>query len=166
MFEYLAPFSKIFVTGPQRSGTTIVGAAIASDLDYWFYPEEQVRVWEWWRVERLWQRTSNFVLQAPALCHLAHNLTQANTAVVLVRRDIDDIITSERRVQWGGAKRELRRYGFKDGIISQVKYDYWDKHQKHLIENAFEVNYKNLASHPMWVPKEQRTDWGLRRYKA
>lgn len=165
MFEYLALFSKIFVTGPQRSGTTLVGAAIASDLGYWFYPEEQVRVHEWWRVERLWQRTTNFVLQAPALCRYAHKVSAPNVAVVLVRRNVDDIIASECRINWDSQEWELRRYGLAEGVISQVKYDYWDNHQKHLIENAFEVEYEDLKAHPMWVPKGQRMGWGLRQYK-
>lgn len=165
MFEFLAPFSKIFVTGPQRSGTTLVGAAAANDLGYWFYPEEQVRVHEWWRVERLWRRTSNFVLQAPALCRYAHKVSAPDVAVVLVRRNIDDIIASERRVGWDSHAQELRRYSLKEGIISKVKYRYWDEYQKHLIENAFEVNYEDLAGHPMWVPKERRTGWGPRQYE-
>ena len=162
MFEYLAPFSKIFVTGPQRSGTMLVSASIANDLDYYFYPEEQIRVWEWWRVERLWGRTSNFVLQAPALCHRAHELTYLDTVVVLVRRNIDEIIASERRIGWDGEARELRRYGLKEGIISKVKYDYWERVQSPLIpiERRFEVEYESLAEHELWIAPEERPYFG------
>lgn len=165
--ECLASFKRIFVTGPQRSGTMVVSAALAHDLAYWFYPEEQIRVYEWWRVERLFGRTNNFVLQTPALCYLAHKVPtlDPNAAVVLVRRDIEDIIASERRIEWTGAPFELKRYGLKEGIISEVKYAFWDEHQKALIPNAFEVDYESLASHPLWIPKECRMNFGPRQYK-
>lgn len=159
-------FPKIFVTGPQRSGTMVVSAALAHDLDYYFYPEEQVRVWEWWRVERLWRRTSEFVLQTPALCRYAHKVPDPEeTAVVLARRNIDDIIASEGRINWDGHARELRQYGLREGVISVVKYHFWDSYQKHVIPNAFEVDYKSLADHPLWVPKELRKDFEPRQYR-
>lgn len=164
--ENLRLFHKIFVTGPQRSGTMVIAAALAHDLGYYFYPEEQIRVWEWWRVERLWGRTSDFVLQAPALCRYAHKIPEPKeTAVVLVRREIADIVASERRVNWTGAERERRRYGFASGVISEIKYHYWEEYQKHLIPNAFEIDYESLAEHPLWVTKELRRDFGPRQYK-
>lgn len=165
MFEYLAPFPKIIVTGPQRSGTTVAGAMIADDLGYWFYPEEQIRVRELWRVERLFNRTSDFVLQAPAICRYVHQFSTPETAIVLMRRDTKEILASEQRVNWTGQLYELSRYGLKEGIISEVKYQYWEEHQRDLIHNPFEIEYESLAAHPMWIPQEERADFGPRQYR-
>lgn len=164
--ERLRPFTKIFVTGPQRSGTTIVAAALAFDLGYWFYPEEQIRNFEWWRVKRLFERTDNFVLQAPGLCYRAHMVQELDLggAVVLVRREIEGIVASERRVNWTGGPFELKRYGLKEGVISEIKYRYWDEYQKSRIRNAYEIEYESLVGHPMWIPKVERVDFGPRQY--
>lgn len=164
MFEHLGTFGKVIVTGPQRSGTTVAAVMVAADLGYYFYPEEQIRVWELRRVKRLLGRTTDFVLQAPAICRYVHRYSAPDVAVVLVRRDVGDIAASERRVEWMGQKRELRQYGVKEGIIAQVKYDFWDNGQRARIENAFEVEYESLAAHPLWVPKEERAGFGPRQY--
>ena len=42
MFEVLRGFDKIIVSGPQRSGTTIVARILASDLGLRFLIEEWV----------------------------------------------------------------------------------------------------------------------------
>lgn len=165
MFDYLHPFEKIIVTGPQRSGTTICAAMIAHDLGYYFYPEEQIRVSELWRVKRLFRRTSKFVLQAPAICRYVHQFSAPEVAIVLVRRDIDDIITSQQRVDWTAELYELRRYGLRSGRIAEVKYKYWEECQQDKILNAFEVDYGSLIDHPLWVPKERRADFGPRQYR-
>lgn len=168
MFEYLAPFPRIVVTGGQRSGTTICAAMIASDLGYWFYPEEQIRNHEHWRVRRLFGRTTNFVLQAPALCRHVHKFSAPDVAIVLMRRNIEDIVASEKRIGWFGGIHhafELRRYGLEEGNIAEAKYRYWEETQRDLIHNPFEVEYESLAAHPMWIPKEERRDFGARQYK-
>ena len=81
-----------------------------------------------------------------------------------MRRRIEDIIASQERVEWTGEPYELSRYGLKEGVISKVKYDYWDNGQKAKIHNPFEVEYESLREHPLWVPKEERLDWEPRRY--
>jgi hypothetical protein len=164
MFEHLAPFSRIIVTGPQRSGTTIAAVMIAEELGYYFYPEEQIRVWESWRVKRLFGRTSDFVLQAPAICRHVHRYSEPDVAVVMVRRDVDEILASEQRVEWTGQERELWRYGLREGVIAEVKYNFWETGQKTRIHNPFELEYESLRHHPRWIPKGERTDFGPRQY--
>lgn len=165
MFDYLSPFEKIIVTGPQRSGTTVCAAMIAHDLDYYFYPEEQIRVWELWRVERLFKRTSEFVLQAPAICRYVHTFSAPEVAIVLVRRDIQDIVASQERVEWTSEERELRQYGFNEGVIAEVKYQYWEEYQQNMIENAFEIDYKSLRAHLLWIPQKERLNFSPRQYQ-
>ena len=167
MFERLAPFRCIIVTGPQRSGTTVAAAMIACDLSYWFYKEEAICTSDLGRARRLVAKVDSFVLQAPAICRWVHFLTSPTVAIVLMRRNIEDIVASEKRIRWHGSvhnKLELRQYGLETSIISEVKYRYWDTIQKHLIDNPFEIQYESLAAHPMWVPKEERAHFRSRQY--
>lgn len=163
MFEYLSTFDKIVVTGPQRSGTTICAKMIVADLRYEFYPEERIGIrlpsalWE------LIDKQRQFVVQCPALCHCIEDFSADDVAIVLMRRNVGDIVASEERVKWTRKQaRELAQYGRKDGVISEVRYDHWEKHQRPYIAHAFEIEYESLSEHPLWVPKERRADFGLR----
>ena len=163
MFEYLSTFDKVIVTGPQRSGTTICAKMIAADLGYKFYPEERVGIrlpsalWE------LVDKEHRFVVQCPALCHCIEEFSADDVAIVLMRRDVADIVASEERIKFQRKRApELTQYGRKDGVLSEVRYDYWEKHQRPYIAHAFEIEYESLSEHPLWVPKEQRVDFGPR----
>jgi hypothetical protein len=157
MFEWLKDFPKVIVTGPQRSGTRITAKMIAFDTGHTLIDEfdiEMDSLYEfWWRYDtRL-----NFVAQCPSLCRYAHIFGENDdTAIVLVRRNIADIIASQERVKWINEKLELARYDRTDGIIAEVKYQFWDEHQKPRIKHAFEVEYEQLAAHALWLPQEQR----------
>jgi hypothetical protein len=76
----------------------------------------------------------------------------------MVRRDVDEILASEQRVEWTGQERELWRYGLREGVIAEVKYNFWETGQKTRIHNPFELEY------PRWIPKGERTDFGPRQY--
>jgi len=136
---------------------------IAHDLGRIFYPEEYIRVWEQWRMGYMMKR-DNFVLQAPALCRYIDKYTEQDVAIVLMRRPIADIVASEQRINWEGQPRELAQYGLKEGVISEVKYRYWDERQRELIDNPFEIEYSSLKSHPMWIPETERGNFGPRQY--
>ena len=168
MFEYLAPFSRIIVTGPQRSGTTICAAMIAHDLGYRLCLEDKIATDSYTQAALLIAASRNFVLQAPALCHYAERLSIPQMAIVLMRRGIEDIVASEHRIGWHGSahhKWELQKYGVEDGVISEIKYAYWEIYQQSRIHNPFEVEYESLAAHPMWIPKEERVNFRSRQYQ-
>jgi hypothetical protein len=82
----------------------------------------------------------------------------------MVRRDVDEILASEQRVEWTGQERELWRYGLREGVIAEVKYNFWETGQKTRIHNPFELEYESLRHHPRWIPKGERTDFGPRQY--
>lgn len=151
MFEYLADYSRIFVTGPQRSGTRIVALAIAHDLGYEYVDELAFGVD---RLDRVPKR-QKIVVQCPGLCHCIERLAGGGVAIVLVRRSVEDIVASEKYLGWD-AGAELRKYGAREGVISEIKYACWDVYQKELVPHAFEVEYESLVGHPLWVPAEER----------
>jgi len=99
------------------------------------------------------------VVQCPVLCRHVHMLAGDDVAVVLMRRRIEDIIASQKRIGWMWEWLELARYDRLDGVISEIKYNFWDQFQKDRIKHAFEIEYENLTAHPLWLDKEVRQDF-------
>jgi len=148
MFKHLSTFSHILVTGPQRSGTTICAAMIAHDTGLEFLTEEKVLGLD--ALHKLLTTEKRFVLQCPQFCRYIHEFSAPDTLIVMMRRERKDIIASEIRIGWQGyRKMELARYGRDQGTISDVKYAYWETHQKHLIQNQLEVEFEDLREHPL-----------------
>lgn len=163
MFEWLSRYDKILVTGPQRSGTRIFAKMCASDLGYTFYGEEKIGAHGVDKLQGLCASEHHFVIQCPAVCHYIEVFSAEDTAIVLMRRNIADIVASEERIRWGKYRAgELAKYGLKHGIISEVKYNYWASYQCSVIQHAFEVEYESLATHPLWIPRERRIHFGSR----
>ena len=164
MFKDLKRFKKIIVTGPQRSGTRIRAKVIAHDTGFKFIGEEEFGITNlgWFKAHLATQ--TNIVLQCPAFCRYAVDFSAMDTMIVLMRRKVEDIIESQQKIEWGTDRadgsplEELRRYDKDTGTISQIKYDYWDKFQKHQIVNAMEIEYESLCRHKLWIPKEKRDE--------
>lgn len=163
-YDRIKNFSKILVTGPQRSGTTIAAYILANNLGYKFFPEEEIRTSRIDKLFSLFETQDNFVLQAPCMspyCHLIKNDPKA--CVVFMIRNHHDIHASMVRVGWNLAGDELKRY-FKDtGDIVNVTYWIWDHYQKKELEDkAIELRYDQLENSEYYVPKEQRKIFGIR----
>lgn len=172
LFNRLKKFEYILVTGPQRSGTTVTTVMIANDLCYEYVEESTV----WGRIKTIppdpptkrdfRQYFNGFppcVIHCPEHSAYVHQYAGiANVAVVMVRRDIDDIIASQERVGWGFEWLEMKHYPGEKRPISEVKYRHWDEYQKKLLgKQAFEIKYESLKKHPMWVDKEDREDFAI-----
>lgn len=150
---WLGKFDKIIVTGPQRSGTRICAKMIAHDTGHRYVDESEVGIDSLYRLRTLLQSNHRFVVQCPALCRHVHVFSDDDTAIVLMRRDVEDIIASQKRIGWSWEKVELARYDRSDGAIAEVKYRFWEEGQRRQIRHAFEIEYESLARHPLWVPK-------------
>jgi hypothetical protein len=161
MFEYLAEFDKILVTGPQRSGTRICTKMIAYDTGHEYVDELGIVGDSINWLGTFVQSRQRFVVQCPALCRHIHMFSADDTAIVLMRREVGDIIASQERVGWRGEWLELARYDRTDGVIAEIKYRFWDEVQKGRIEHGFEVKYEHLAEHPLWVAKPLRQEFKI-----
>ncbi|MBD3260316.1 MAG: hypothetical protein GF334_01340 [Candidatus Altiarchaeales archaeon] len=167
MFEHLKKHSQIVVTGPQRAGTTICAKMIAHDLGYPFWPEERCGedLAPYCLIREHLKEGQKAVYQLPAFSAWCHLLPKP-VAVVFMLRDIDDIIASQKRINWTSFNepRELAMYFRKpdQGPISRVKIDFWITIQKPRIASPYTVEYESLSEHPMWVEKAQRTNFGPR----
>jgi len=160
VFESLKKYKRIFVTGPHRSGTTICTKMIANDTGFpWFKMDaiggENLKSLNNWLVKR----SNNFILQCPTLCYCIHKVGDKNTMIVLLVRNIDDILKSQKRIGWDREKGGLETYGVQEGILAEVKYKFWNEQQKQKIKNYLEVEYESLKDHWLWVPKKYRTNF-------
>lgn len=167
MFEHLTAYDKILVTGPQRSGTRIAAKMIASDTGYHFIDEEQFGVHSESSFRSVVVNSNQVVIQCPGMSHAIHRYSYEDTLIVMMVRDVEDIVKSEKRIKWSrGYWDELLKLGIqyndlrrarREGVRpSELKYELWETRQRDMVENSIELEYESLADHPLWIPKEKR----------
>lgn len=156
----LKSFKKILVTGPQRSGTTIAGHILAKELDYKYYDERDVGVRSLSQLFDKLMSKESLVVQGPCFCSIVQWVDSPETAIVIMKRNIEEIVESEAKINWSEEKKELQNYYKDDGIISVARYKTWEKYQKpNMKVPYFELNYSSLKNHPMWIEKEARKNF-------
>ena len=167
MFEYLKDYKVIIVTGPQRSGTRIGAKCIAHDLGYEYIDEAEVYVDSLYQLVTVVRARDNSVIQCPALSHVAHELASPRAAVVMMVRDVKDIVASQERIDWAWELVEYAQYQlatdywrWDDSTIASVKYSYWDQYWNGR-PHCFDLEYESLRGHPLWVPGELRKNFGF-----
>lgn len=169
LFNHLQSYQIIIVTGPHRAGTTITAAMITNDLDYDFVEDAQGQIEKLPELCRPLRRT---VFHAPSRCHYVHHLADIpGLAVVMVIRDIEAIIASEKRIPWAFEPQQIKHYKkatpkpeFEiQSPVSRVKYRYWQEVQKPIFDqkgNGYEVYYPvDIKNHSMWVSYAQRSNF-------
>jgi len=160
MFESLKEFNSIVISGPQRSGTRIAAKIVAHDTSKQYIDEKYLNFHDS-RLLRYYLNNGNVVIQCPGLCHLLHNIQDKLTLVVVVRRSISEIIASE-HLKWPEVSRkiELAKYGYSEGIISEIKYNYWNNVQKPILDNnAREIRYNTLKDHILFIHNRKNFNW-------
>ena len=167
LLPLLAGFTRVVVTGPQRSGTTIAATILSRELGYSLILEEQFRERDIFRFINTLNNLRNCVVQAPALASIAHHLTDPDLAIVFMIRDHSEIILSERRIDWlsNHDAGERANYFISDGSIpiGVLKTQMWRKFQScQLGGTGFELDYASLSISPLWVSKERRVNFGPR----
>lgn len=187
MFEHLKEFDSIIVTGSHRSGTRITTMMIANDTGFEPIVEHKYGCWaESVGSDRnRWERLNKFlamkrvVIQGPAIFHLVPQMTQPRRAIVMNRRDFDDIHASEQRMYvkvrnyrqaplerqdaWERPKllpwvdrRMLESTG-----VAELKAMIWKRWiMEGIIHHPVVNQYESLEAHPMWVPEKKRRRLG------
>lgn len=170
MFEYLADYRIVLVSGPHRSGTTIVTKMIAHDTGLRFCPEETFghdNLTDWLS---LIAKSGRCVIQCPTMCsYLVGPGLTGDVAVVMVWRDLADVLASQARVGWtptgvyrGRYRAELALYDTLADTLAETKYRAWDTSQRLAVVHPFEIEYESLDVHPLWLPKAARVGFGPR----
>lgn len=129
IWSKFAQYSKIVVSGPQRSGSTFAAFLTAKRLGYERIDETRFNWSDYKLAKSLFKNKT--VLHCPALTHVIEDFAAENTMIIFMIRDIKDIIASQERINWIG-KEELEKYNLSSGIISEIKYSFWQK-QKEII---------------------------------
>lgn len=163
--QELRNFTKIAVTGPQRSGTTFCSNVIASDLGLRHVDEGEIGIFDLQKLADLLNNDDNFVVQCPALSReISSFATLDDLAVVFMMRDISAIEKSERRIGWPGV-RQRKIYGIDaNESIAAEKYRHWRDEQRSALANPYEINYDSLSNHELWVAPENRTEFGSKQW--
>lgn len=168
MFDYLKKHNIIFVTGPHRTGTRFTSKNIANDLGYKWNPE--VNGWNYrYYISKLQGALKNGtkeVFQCPNLACFCQ-LLPPPVAIIFMIRPVEDIVVSERRINWGSpgkgneAKEYAKYYREPDTNrpVADLQYEIWKKYQKPKIRYAYEIEYNSLVSHPKFVKKEKRLNF-------
>jgi hypothetical protein len=163
MFSHLKKYSKILVTGPQRSGTTICAKIIAVDTGHkfmsqaWLEGDNPVAT-----LRRICQESNNFVIQCPGESYIIEQFSANDILIVFMMRDIKEIVDSQINHNWDGNAQKLLYDAVTDEReIPIIKYERWQK-QKEKIKHFLEVEYNKLESHFLFVPKDQRIGWHIR----
>jgi hypothetical protein len=163
MFEYMAIHSRIVVTGPQRTGTTTAGKMIAHDTGHRYVDEIEFAVYDFVRWREI-VKEDHVVIQCPHMLKVILDSPPPGIFVVLMRRDLDGIHASERRIGWEsrfkGNTKELVMFGVAEGDSAQLKYEYWNSSPKPA--KFVEVDYESLRDHPLYVAKEHRVNFGCK----
>jgi len=163
MFENLAVYPKIVVTGPQRSGTRIAAKMIAADTGHEFVDEASFHAYNVRRWREILQR-DRIVVQSPHMLKDVVDDPPPGIFVVLMRRELAKIHESEQRIRWEqnfhGNTNELRKFGCSEGEgdSAQIKYDYWQAHRKTV--PFLELQYESMRAHHLFISDNLREDFG------
>jgi len=162
MFAELKRHNRIFVVGPQRSGTRIAMLMIANDTGH--APIDE-RVFACDCLSRFYEvvratHGGQAVIQAPGMTRWIHKFVEPADAVVFMQRDLAAIHASEQRIDWEYEYVEAVKYGAGDMTSSaEKKIAFWRSYQMHNIANSYTVKYDTLAEHPLWVADRAGFEW-------
>jgi hypothetical protein len=163
MFEHLAQFPKILVVGPQRSGTRIAAKCIAHDTGHRYADEKELGGGDDLdKARAVLGSDEKLVLQAPGLTYCCSGWGDS-VCVVMVRRDVTQIVCSQNRIGWRCEDTELAKYNREPaqvaGAAALTKYQRWEDHQRAKIAHWTEIQYEDLRAHPLWVDNREGWAW-------
>lgn len=167
MFSEFARYLRIFVTGPQRSGTRIAAKMIADDTGHEYVDETRIysdSLSHAWRLLRQEKPGKRLVIQCPGLCRWIHLVAESGDLIVFMMRDPSDVKASESRIGWRYDEVELWKYDGKLGHDSRTAtVDFWQADQ---IELAMEagvetktLEYDELRHHALWRARGSRSNF-------
>ena len=164
---------SVLVTGPQRSGTTIAAHVLALELGARYVDESEFRVHDHVRAGGILAE-GGVVVQGPGICHVAHIYARSGVAIVMMRRNIEDVRKSEDRIGWRKdlngftllieQKKYQAMFGINGDNIALIKYYCWGAFQKqHCI--GYELEYESLNQHPLWRAPSERHRFAPRQWQ-
>lgn len=171
MFEALAKYRVVIVTGPHRSGTRLCAHAVACDTGLGYVDTEDyggdLDAWK-----EIVARGRGVVVHSPGMARWVHEVAgRVDVLVIWMLRSLSQILMSEAKADWeDGDEKALYADvpGYKGQYhVSVNKLNFWRSYQHKHVHNWREVRYGDLNAHPLWLPAEKRrnfapTQWALR----
>lgn len=156
-----AKHDTIVITGCQRSGTTFAAKAIAKQLGYTHYDEDDFGVEDMERFEGLLRKKNRKVIQAPAILH---NLKpyEDKVFIIVMTRNPDDVAKSMIAHNWWVNEGNAEYNKFADGKPESPQHLYQTKIEFSYSLRAYELHYTELQKNDGFVRKEHRDKWGIK----
>jgi|GEM_PF-2691874 len=160
------PYTRIVVTGCQRSGTTTVSQMIATDLGFRNIDEYEFGTHDYDTFRKL-LNLENIVIQCPAITQYLHLIDTEDTLIIWMIRPYTEIRKSMKRINWDieweqGEKDKYAKFpNFKQNRpIEATKTEYWHNYQKrelkcHFIDFKYHSLYVKL--NPAFISKKYRS---------
>lgn len=164
-FDDLEDFRRIFVVGPQRSGTRYIAKCICRDTGVHLYVDEkEFMVDSLHMFQRLlWDVPFKMVVQCPGVTAWIHALVEHDDMVVFCWRDLPDILHSQ-KLAWPTRsydRIEALKYG-RSGDSAKIKQHYWATYQEARIGNSMVVQFpEDVNDRDDYVPKAARVGWAV-----
>ena len=170
-------YDYIIISGPQRSGTTYVAKELAFELEYDYIDEFKHGIARFKKMLSFIENKPK-VIQAPALSHKLHKITNEKTLVVFMMRNNHDISLSEDRIGWHDkhANTEFAKYkeSFPERIerindfkrSAPMKKWIWKRCQKKEMQiDYLELPFEFISQSKGYVVKEERVNFKKKQTK-
>lgn len=159
---------KLFVTGPQRSGSTFVSHCLAKSYDLKHIDEMEFDVYflDWFYA--VTKNLNDWVVHAPGLFSEILKVQERipDVTFVIVKRSIEEINRSQEKINLdlSTEKIKLNIPESNKSSVALIKYIYWDRWKKHL-SSWVEYDYRDFENHPMWVSESERKNFHPKQWK-
>ena len=162
-------YSRIIVTGPQRSGTTYCAYILAKDLGYTRYDEMSFGTGNYNEFKDLISK-NNYVLQTTVFSYCLQDINTPSTLIIWMDRNNRDILESEKKINWPGfkdtKKHYMEYYPFHKDLINKfqenapLKKFIFDNIQIHEMQAEWlKVPYSILSQTSEFKTKEERKNF-------
>lgn len=180
LLSQLDGFTKIIVTGPQRSGTTIAGKIIADAMGLPNLDERVVGPGNKAGFLEKIAQEPRFVFQFPNACEWLQDLADLeDIGIVFMERANADILASQERIAWrGGTPKGYPKYALTDlpehvtALLDDENHLFenrkivFETYQRPLLRNCFVLQYDSMKSEAAWVEKADRKNFNPKQTKV
>jgi len=149
---------QIAVTGPQRSGTGIGSYILANELKTTLIHERAFNGNDYKGFLKHISLHKKFIVHCPGLMHCAERFPD-NMLVVVITRPLNEIMASERRIDWDDSDERIpyddRKSFDMSSPISYIKYQFADRVLSRTRRLEY-LDYNSLSWHKLFIPKHKR----------
>lgn len=160
----MAEYERVWVIGPQRSGTRIAAKIITLETGFRYVDETFFSIdslSNLWRYMNQLHPGHKYVIQGPAITASVPFIAESGDLVVFMHRNIKDVVASEKRIGWKYNQVELWKLGaHARGSSAAEKNRLWRARWRPALKKAgidtVDLKYERLSKHKMWKPKSER----------